>query len=292
MRAALLSVLICIIFACDTRKASSQNHQKPIALDSSKTYQYNWLPEYSIEDKLINRITLPGGYERLQVSAGSFGGWLRNLPMKKGRPDVLLYNGNRKFNQRAQCAVVDIDVGDKDLQQCADAVMRLRAEYLYASQRFDDIQFNFTNGFTCDFATWSQGNRPVVNGNRVSWSKQTSAARDYATFRKYLERIFMYCGTHSLSKEMKSASWETIQPGDVFIQGGFPGHAVIVVDVAVHRDSGERIFLLAQSYMPAQDIHVLVNPNDASLSPWYSTTASGALITPEWTFQSSDLKTF
>jgi hypothetical protein len=40
---------------------------------------------------------------------------------------VLLYNGAPKFRQDVHAAVIDIDVGTRDLQQCADATMRLRA---------------------------------------------------------------------------------------------------------------------------------------------------------------------
>ena len=58
--------------------------------------------------------------------------------------------------------------------------------------------------------------------------------------------------------------------GDVFIIGGSPGHAVIVVDMAVNPETHEKVFLLAQSYMPAQQIQLLKNNNDPDLSPWYS----------------------
>ena len=57
---------------------------------------------------------------------------------------------------------------------------------------------------------------------------------------------------------MLKVSIENIEIGDVFIQGGFPGHAIIVVDLA-ENEVGEKCFLVAQSYMPAQEIHVLKN---------------------------------
>ena len=79
----------------------------------------------------------------------------------------------------------------------------------------------------------------------------------------------------------------------MFIQGGSPGHAIIVMDVAKNDSSGDVIFLLAQSYMPAQDIHVLKNYNREDISPWFSVSdINDKLNTPEWTFYKDDLKAF
>ena len=103
--------------------------------------------------------------------------------------------------------------------------------------------------------------------------------------------IFNYAGTASLEKELKKVNVKGIRPGDVFIQGGFPGHAVIVVDVA-QNSVGDKIFMVAQSYMPAQDIHVLKNPNDSGMSPWYSTDFGSTLYTPEWSFERNNLRRF
>jgi len=112
-------------------------------------------------------------------------------------------------------------------------------------------------------------------------------------FRKYLEVVFNYAGSASLSKELNVVkNISNIEIGDIFIQGGFPGHAVIVVDMAVSKTSGEKVFLIAQSYMPAQDIQILKNPNDEKLSPWYSSKIVDKLITPEWTFEKKNLKRF
>jgi hypothetical protein len=105
--------------------------------------------------------------------------------------------------------------------------------------------------------------------------------------------IFNYAGTSSLSKEMKKVSnLNDIKPGDVFIKGGFPGHAVLVTDVCENKTSGEKLFIIAQSYMPAQDIHILKNPVNKSLSPWYSINFGKELITPEWVFSRDQLMRF
>src|SRR5947207_2765902 len=77
--------------------------------------------------------------------------------------------------------------------------------------------------------------------------------------------------------------------GDVFIRGGFPGHAVIVVDVVKNKD-GLKKYLIAQSYMPAQDIHVLLNPSDENGSPWYDVNDDENIQTPEYTFYPFELK--
>ena len=94
-----------------------------------------------------------------------------------------------------------------------------------------------------------------------------------------------------MEKQLKPVNeLQKIQSGDVFIKGGFPGHAMIVVDVAVNKE-GKKIFMLAQSYMPAQEIHVLKNPMDNDLSPWYELKTDNSLIyTPEWTFAPNQLR--
>jgi hypothetical protein len=108
-----------------------------------------------------------------------------------------------------------------------------------------------------------------------------------------MDNIFMYAGSLSLSKELTAIPVNSIEPGHVFIYGGSPGHAVIVVDVAINEKTGERIFMLAQSYMPAQEIHILKNPaNEDENNPWYSNLFEGSLQTPEWSFEKDQLKKF
>ncbi|MDD3298284.1 MAG: DUF4846 domain-containing protein [Bacillota bacterium] len=237
------------------------------------------------------RIMEPEGYERINEEINSFAGYLRNLPLKPHGSKVLYYDGREKRRDVHE-AVIDMDVGDRDLQQCADAVMRLRAEYLYKTGQYEKVHFNFTNGFNAEYIKWRQGNRISVNGNDVSWVEGAGHSEDYETFRKYLDIVFAYAGTQSLAGELKRVDVSDIQIGDVFIKGGSPGHCVIVIDMAHNRDTEEKVFLLAQSYMPAQDIHVLKNTQDKSISPWFPEDFGDVLVTPEWTFEKDQLMRF
>jgi hypothetical protein len=221
-------------------------------------------------DTVEGRFPAPDGFARIADENGGFGSYLRRLPLRPGRPPVHLFDGREKANQAAHVAVVDIDVGDRDLQQCADAVMRLRAEYLRAAGRAAEVCFRTAGG-----------DRLRFTGPPSSW-------------RRYLDRVFAYANTASLARQLAKVD-DPSRPeiGDVFVEpakGGRYGHAVIVVDVAEDA-RGARRFLLAQSYMPAQEIHVLANPRDPA-SPWYAAAADGALDTPEWRFPPGSLRRF
>lgn len=238
-----------------------------------------------------DRIDVPDGFVRMGVETGSFGEYLRTLPLKPHGSKIELYDGRTK-DTGSHAAVLDMDVGDRDLQQCADAVMRLRAEYLYGRELFDEIHFNFTNGFTADFTTWMGGKSIKVDGNEVRWVNNPSSSSDYSSFRKYLDMVFSYAGTLSLSKELKKVPLEEMRIGDVFIKGATPGHAVIILDMAQNEKTGEKIFMIAQSYMPAQEIHILKNPEREDISPWYSTDFDSKLVTPDWVFEDNQLMRF
>lgn len=195
------------------------------------------------EDYLYSRIKAPDGFMRITVDTGSFAFYLRNLHLKPSGNKVKLYNGKLKNRQDVHHAIIDMSVGKRDLQQCADAIMRLRAEFLFSNRRYSDIHFNFTSGHTVKFIDWANGTRPIVNGNKVTFKKKAKKDFSHKNLMNYLQTIFMYCGSYSLEKEIQPVKKVTqIQAGDVFIQGGFPGHAVIVLDVAKHIKTGEKVF--------------------------------------------------
>jgi hypothetical protein len=241
----------------------------------------------------VTDIPVPDQFERGEVLPNSFEHWLRQLPLKESSRKVRLYNGELKNNQSAHYRIIDIDIGNKNLQQCADAIIRLRAEYLYSKNRFKDIHFNFTSGDTAKYLDWINGFRPEVKNNQVYWVKKRNFINDYSNFRQYLESVFMYAGSYSLSKELLPVSEKTESKiGDVYIQGGFPGHAIIIIDVVKSKQDNRIAVLLAQSYMPAQNIHILLNKNNAGISPWYIIGEGIKLYTPEWIFEWSDINRF
>ncbi len=239
----------------------------------------------------VNEIPLPAEFNRIDVPVNSFGEWLRNVQLKSDKT-VYLYNGEKKENQLAQYAVLDVPVGRYDLQQCADAVMRLRAEFLRDAGRESEIAFHAGDGTLMDYSSWKKGYRFMLVNGRISKILKVKADSSYASFEKYLEIVFTYCSSRSLEKELKPVDVNEILPGDVFIRGGSPGHAVIVMDVAIDKNM-RRKYLLAQSYMPAQDIHLLRNQSVmGGVVPWYSVTASQKIFTPEWIFLRGELRRF
>ena len=241
---------------------------------------------------LQTRFPVPPGYHRMPADTQRFAVYLRNLPLKPAGTKVRYYNGGLKKAEGIYTAVIDFDLGTKDLQQCADAVIRLRAEYLYGIGQSGKIHFHLTNGFDASWPEWIKGNRVSIHNNTATWIQSANPSHTRADFREYLDLVFTYAGTLSLSKELVPVNIADLRSGDVFIHGGSPGHAVIVLDAAEKESSGEKIFLLAQSYMPAQDIQVLINPADPGLSPWYSVPPEGILETPQWTFNVKELKRF
>ena len=283
MRHVLFFIGMSFIFvACGQ---SDSTYSEITTKDSTAIEEFN--PDGMTVEKRYN---VPEGFVRVPADSGSFGLYLRNLPLKSADELVTYYNGGKKSSSGVYRSVVDLPIGNKNLHQCADAVMRFRAEYLWRTGQHNSIHFNFTNGFRVDYSKWLAGNRMVVSGNSTYWTPGSARSNSYQTFWSYMELIFNYAGTLSLSKELAKREINEMQIGDVFIEGGSPGHAVIVVDMAENPETGEKKFLLAQSYMPAQETQILINPSNPNTS-WYS-VPTGTLATPEWRFDASDLKHF
>ncbi len=235
----------------------------------------NSLSQVSLMDsnKMVvsERYLCPDSFFRTHYDTNSFEYYLSHLQLKPIDAMVKMYDGTIKYNNNVYSSVVDMEISAVDLQQCADAVMRLRGEYLFTTKQYSKIKF-----------------RLLKNGEMLSYLNYTGSDRSYKKFRKYMDYVFSYANTSSLHDQLHAVAFSNIQIGDVFIQKGKPyGHAVIVVDVCKN-NKGEKQFILAQSYMPAQETQILQCPY--TNSSWYTMTKSPILQTPEWQFDTTDLR--
>lgn len=212
--------------------------------------------------------------------------FLQHLPVVDN--PIVDYRGRQIDYQQKHVGIIPYDVGTSDLQQCADALMRLRAEYLFQQKRFNEIGFHFVSG---DYYTWDdycRGLRPVAKGNGVKFISVASSEKDHESLRKYLDIVYNYASTISLSKELKTAS--DFEVGTVIIYAGSPGHCFIIIDEALNK-SGEKVFKLAEGYTPAQSIYVLRNLKEEGISPWHK-LKKGVIETASYRFDSYKLGKF
>ncbi len=258
------------------------------------TYQIMDEKELIIENSLIStdgatmeeRIIVPLGYER--EDKDSLAEFLRNYQMKPHQSPVFLYNGSKKGNQKAHIAVFSLPIENENLQQCADSVMRVYAEYYWSKGEYDKIAFHFTDGFLCEYSKWREGYR-VSFENGTKWVKSASYDDSYDNFKKYLRIVFSYAGTQSMERyESEEILLSELNVGDVILKGGSPGHVVMVVDVCKNQE-GKKAFLLAQGYMPAQEFHIVKNPLHED-DPWYyEEEMTFPLKTFEYTFDNEKM---
>jgi hypothetical protein len=220
--------------------------------------------------RYVSAIPTPAGCKRATLPDKSFAAWLRQRPLRPEGTPVRLYNGSLRPNQNLHAPVLDIPIGKTDLMQCADALMYLRSRYLFESKTPVPICFKDNTGSKHCIPTGAT-------------EKQ---------FYRVMQRVYAYCNTATLSREMISIPYHHLWPGDVLLRGGFPGHSMMVVDICTNQQ-GERFYLLAQGFMPAMDLHIVVNPYQPHLSPWYrlDTTAKG-IYTPNYHFTTKEAKRF
>lgn len=259
------TVIAMVLWSCTQDKT-------PANLPSQGTEDL--MPEGLIQinknkNTIRERFSPPKDYQWQEEKSDSFGYFIENFKLKPYGSQILRYDGSPISTQHLHEAVFDIDTGKKDLQQCADAVIRLRAEYLYKIKKTDDIKFHFTSGHLLSWNDYKNGTRAFVNGNAVNFRKTAEFDDSYQGFRSYLDLIFNYAGTISLNKEtqavLKSSDLKT---GDILITPGSPGHVVFIAGVCQNKE-GKKLFLLGEGFTPAQSIHLLSNPFQRNISPWY-----------------------
>lgn len=243
------------------------------------------IPVVPGENTVGTRFNPPEGYVRTELAEDSFGAYLRNFPLKAYGTVAKLADGTDNPNAPTE-GVLDLDLRKNGLQQCADSIIRLYAEFRYARREFEYITFDLytTPVFKLDFVTWTGGNRIRTNAENpkiVEWYQSPDATpgdESYSTLRYYLDNVFLYANTYSLKNQMMQVDSSDIQVGDCLIvtadqTGGTDGHAIIIVDVAVNKETGKKVFMLAEGNTPATEMYILKdNEND---TVWFSLDEAG-----------------
>ncbi|WP_109299815.1 DUF4846 domain-containing protein [Aquimarina sp. AU474] len=234
-------------------------------------------------DSISTRVIVPDGYKRVSYEKGSFQEYLRHYQLKPYGSNIINYDGSTYFAQDWHEAILEVPVPSNGLQQCADALMRMRSEYLWDQNRKNEIGFNFTSGHYCSWAKYAQGYRPKIRGNKVTFHKTASTNTSTSNFYKYLNLIYTYAGTLSMYTELEKIKVKDIKIGDMLIKPGSPGHIEIIVDEIIN-DQGEKMYLLAQGNTPAQNVCLLKNFENTSTSPWYTFDENTSVDTPSYYF--------
>ena len=217
---------------------------------SSTLLAYNYLPIFTPgpfrgNSSTIGGIDTPRGCARTDGADSAYTAFLRSIPLKKDKT-VYFYKGGKiaKGSTARTYAVVDLPLLSNN-EQCADACMHIRSEYLYRTGQYGRICFTAANGIEIKYY-----------GGRLR-----------KAFESYMRTVFAYANTESLVKELPGRDLKDIQPGDIFVykarEGHRYGHAIMVMDVAENQKNGKKYVMLAEGCTPAVDIHVLRNGKSA-----------------------------
>ena len=265
-----------------TSTTDPETEQKPMSVTG--------IPLVNPEGKnLKKRISTPEGFKRTKEEKGSLGTFLRKYKLKKDGADVLLFDKSKKQNQSEHVAVFKLPIEKEDLQQCADSIMRVYAEYFKKTEQYDRITFSLSDSFKARYTMWRQGYRIHDDGGSYSWSDDAEYDDSEKGFKDFMRIVFAYSGTYQLETDSKKIKNKDIKIGDVFVNSGSPGHAEMVVDTCTDT-SGRKAFLLAQGFMPAQEFHILKNPLHKD-DPWYYVDELDyPLQTPSYSFEKGTLR--
>jgi len=247
---------------------------------------YAWLSVENLKfpppvDSLQERFPTPPGYQRVAVAPGSFAEWLRGLPLAAPSTPVVSNSGAAVFSAEDDyvAAVVSIDVGAGDLQQSADAIVRLNAEWLFASGKQDAISYRSATKLDMPFSRWAHGQRLIASGPNVYWVvKSKPKPPTYEDFRQYIDAVMLWTNNISLAARATHVSDpKDLSAGDFFVQTRGKGHALLVLDVA-QKPTGERVALLGQALQsPAQSFHVI---RLGRATAWFSMRPPNPVLTP------------
>ena len=228
---------------------------------------------------LADRFPPPQGSQRIAPAEGSFGDWLEKIPIDTNKKILHYYTGDEALQQNGHAAIVDIPVKN-NVQDSRKIIMRIRAEYLYQQGRYDEIEFRNKEGRIINPRIWyaqkypgTEFNFPYREFNR--FIKESLPGADWSEYMNNLERI----------------APSEAEAGDIVYQKSGGSHAMMIAGAA-ENPSRERMLLFIEGATPPAEVHVVANPADPSISPWYRMEESRPVRTPYWVFNDRNFYRF
>jgi len=294
----LVAAIVLAILLINNGDGKDKNPNGTPALSATPVATEEPVKKPIVEDAttLGERFNPPEGYVKVDVDSGSYAEFIRNYTLKPFNSVAYYYDdktGSYLENKEAsKLGVFQLPTALNRWMQCADSVIMLYAEHLYAEKKYSEISFTFANGFVCDWMSYMQGNRFNMKTNK--WELKAEPSDTYETFQKYLDLVYQFANTDSLARDMSSSpAMDDIQIGDAFVVGVSQlqavasainpdldikyGHAIFVVDVAVNKETGKKIFMLAEGNTPATEIAVIENPN-TDMGVWFEFNEVGQFV--------------
>ncbi len=207
----------------------------------------------SIHAKSVTDLLPPEGFQRTNNASGSYGDYLRSLPIRSDNKIALWTGAHLPNNTYSTLAVLDLPLlFNENLEQCADFSMRLWGDYLKQSKKLNELALY-------DFY-----------GNKKPFSK---SGRSYLG---YLRWHMAYSNSYSIKLGAKPVRLlSDLQAGDMFVQNqgneGI-GHVSVVIDQA-ENEFGHKLYLVGYSFMPAQQFHIEKASEEHGIDGWF--TADG-----------------
>ena len=225
------------------------------------------------ELKIYAKFDTPLNYSR-QKNLSGFASWLNNISLKNDNVPVYMKKKKKKANPNIYVGVLDLEQPTKNVQFNENGVISLRAEYFFQTKNYNKLDA-----------------LAKIPTNPIPYTKYINGDYSYKKYKEYLTYYLKNSNPSTIKHLLEAIPFKDLQIGDVLFQkGATKSHAVIVMDVATD-NKGNKIYILAQTYYPSQDIQIITNPSNDYISPWNEAT-EGVILTPEWRFLSSDLMRF
>jgi len=209
---------VALLAACGDARLPAGGPPPP-----DRVARYAWLaenrgapPPVVFLDELVAD---PRGADRHPVAQGTFGQWLRGLPLAPPTP--------------GGPAVVAIDLDPDGPRDGAAASIRLHAEWLWAAGRADEAVYRVTTGEPLAWRGWVEGDRFRATGGRLIRGSGLARRADRPSYRAFVKTVAGLTSARALLLDTEPvAAGATLEPGDLLVDATDPATVAILLDVA------------------------------------------------------------